>query len=70
MKKYDTYKNSGIQWIGQVPEHWSVRKLKHIVSSIKSGGTPTSSNDSFYSEDGFPWVAIGDMSSSSYVLDI
>ena len=69
MKKYDTYKNSGIQWIGQVPEHWSVRKLKHIVSSIKSGGTPTSSNDSFYSEDGFPWVAIGDMSSSSYVLD-
>lgn len=69
MKKYDTYKDSGIQWIGQVPEHWSVRKLKHIVSSIKSGGTPTSSNDSFYSEDGFPWVAIGDMSSSSYVLD-
>ena len=69
MKKYDTYKDSGNQWIGQVPEHWSVRKLKHIVSSIKSGGTPTSSNDSFYSEDGFPWVAIGDMSSSSYVLD-
>ena len=69
MKKYDTYKDSGNQWIGQVPEHWSVRKLKHIVSSIKSGGTPTSSNDTFYSEDGFPWVAIGDMSSSSYVLD-
>lgn len=31
MKQYPKYKESGIQWIGQVPEHWDVSKLKYFV---------------------------------------
>ena len=31
MKKYKTYKDSGIEWIGKIPEHWSLKPLKHIV---------------------------------------
>jgi type I restriction enzyme S subunit len=27
MKKYDKYKDSGIEWIGEIPEHWNVDKL-------------------------------------------
>ena len=33
MKKYNTYKDSGIQWIGDIPGHWSVRKLFQIADS-------------------------------------
>ena len=29
MKKYDEYKDSGVAWIGEVPKHWEVCKLKH-----------------------------------------
>jgi len=29
MKKYDNYKDSGIEWIGEIPEHWKVKKIKH-----------------------------------------
>ena len=29
MKKYDEYKDSGVAWIGEVPKHWEVGKLKH-----------------------------------------
>ena len=29
MKKYDEYKDSGVAWIGDVPKHWEVGKLKH-----------------------------------------
>lgn len=29
MKKYETYKDSGIEWIGQIPEHWEVIPMKH-----------------------------------------
>ena len=29
MKKYDEYKDSGVEWIGEVPKHWEVCKLKH-----------------------------------------
>lgn len=31
MKKYDSYKDSGIEWIGEIPSHWGVKKLKHVA---------------------------------------
>lgn len=27
MKKYDKYKNSGVQWLGEIPEHWELTRL-------------------------------------------
>jgi type I restriction enzyme S subunit len=35
MKKYDTYKPSGVEWIGEIPEHWEEKKFKHIFSEKK-----------------------------------
>ena len=29
MKRYDSYKDSGVQWIGEIPEHWTVGKIKY-----------------------------------------
>lgn len=34
-------KPSGVDWIGDIPEHWEVRKLKHIAT-MKSGDNLTS----------------------------
>lgn len=31
MKQYPTYKESGVQWIGLIPEHWNVTKTKYIA---------------------------------------
>ena len=30
MKRYDKYKDSGVEWIGEVPSHWSICKIKHL----------------------------------------
>lgn len=30
MQRYDSYKDSGVKWLGQIPEHWEVRKAKYI----------------------------------------
>ena len=30
-------KDSGVEWLGQVPEHWNVSKLKNIIQSLESG---------------------------------
>jgi len=27
--RYPKYKDSGVEWLGQVPEHWEVKRLKH-----------------------------------------
>ncbi len=43
MKKYDSYIDSGIQWIGEIPSHWEVNKLKYIGNAI--GGLTYSPND-------------------------
>ena len=26
-QRYDTYKNSGVQWLGEIPGHWETRKI-------------------------------------------
>ena len=33
-------KDSGVEWIGEIPEHWEVRKLKFLTAKIGSGVTP------------------------------
>ena len=42
-KEYSNYNDSGIEWIGDIPEGWEVKKLKHIFDTIRGGTTPTSS---------------------------
>ena len=39
MKKYDEYKDSGVAWIGEVPRHWEVIKLKYKYH-FQTGATP------------------------------
>ncbi|MBQ0076882.1 MAG: restriction endonuclease subunit S [Bacteroidales bacterium] len=48
MKKYEKYKESGIQWIGQVPEHWKKKRVKHIAKLVN--GYPFQSGT--YCEEG------------------
>ena len=33
MKRYSEYKDSGVKWIGEIPEHWDCRKLKTLLFS-------------------------------------
>ena len=37
MKKYNNYKDSGIEWIGKIPEHWDIILFKRIILKIKDG---------------------------------
>lgn len=34
-------KDSGVDWIGEIPEHWEIRKLKSITEIISKGTTPS-----------------------------
>ena len=40
---YPAYKDSGVQWLGKVPQHWEVRRLKTMVSNTVD---PTRSRES------------------------
>lgn len=60
-------KDSGIEWIGEIPKEWYVIKNKYLLKDMYSGGTPTSTNQDFYIEDGVPFISISDMSNNDYV---
>ena len=62
-------KNSGIERIGDIPKDWQTIKNKYLLNQMYSGGTPTASNDSFYADEGIPFVSISDMSTVEYVFD-
>jgi len=46
-KAYPKYKSSGVAWLGDVPEHWEVKRLKYSASTIM-GQSPNSDE---YSDD-------------------
>lgn len=39
MKRYDTYKDSGIEWFGAIPRHWTLSKAKHMFHLVNDNVT-------------------------------
>ena len=37
---YPKYKDSGVEWLGDIPEHWNVKKLKYICN-VQTGDKDT-----------------------------
>ncbi|MBT4208005.1 restriction endonuclease subunit S [Candidatus Woesearchaeota archaeon] len=54
-------KDSGVEWIGDIPSDWKVKKLTYVTNSIGSGTTPKTSNSLFYEEGHIPWLNTGDL---------
>ena len=64
-----TYKDSGIEWIGEIPEEWEVSKVKYKYE-FTTGFTPDTSNSEFYDdENGAIWVTIADIDENKYIFD-
>jgi type I restriction enzyme S subunit len=38
--RYPAYKPSGVEWLGEVPEHWNLVQIKRILQSIEQGWSP------------------------------
>ncbi|MFQ2358790.1 restriction endonuclease subunit S [Aeromonas dhakensis] len=62
-------KDSGVEWLGQVPEHWSVIYIKHL-SEVKRGASPRPIDDpKYFDEDGeYAWTRIADVSNAGMYL--
>lgn len=64
-------RNSGVAWLGEIPAHWKVIRIKHITP-VKRGASPRPIDDpKYFDDDGeFAWVRITDVSASDrYLLD-
>lgn len=52
-------KDSGVEWLGKVPEDWQLKQIRHLCTS-NGGGTPSKSNPNFWVGN-IPWVSPKDM---------
>lgn len=51
-------KDSQISWLGQIPEHWEVKRMKEICLDVFTGATP-STNQPEYWDGNIPWIPSG-----------
>lgn len=61
VKSYPLYKDSAIAWLGDVPEHWEVKRIQDLAYKIGDGlhGTPNyiDSSDFYFGSSGFKGIS-------------
>jgi type I restriction enzyme S subunit len=58
-KPYPDYKDSGVEWVGKIPAHWDIKKLRRIFRVI-NGSTPKSGVLDYWDGD-IVWVTPDDL---------
>lgn len=61
-----TMKDSGVEWIGEIPEGWVTLRMKNIFD-IVAGATPDSNNTAYWDGD-VVWVTPADFKSSDHYI--
>jgi type I restriction enzyme S subunit len=60
-------KDSGVGWLGEIPAHWEMKRLKFVTSFVTSGSRGWAQ---YYSDDGAIFIRIGNLSRTSIALDL
>lgn len=59
---YPAYKDSGVEWLGKIPEGWEVWKVSHAFTTC-SGTTPPAGEEKWYGGN-IPWITTGELRES------
>jgi len=52
-------KESGVEWLGEIPAHWEVKRIKW-VARMESGHTPDKKIESYWQGGDIPWISLAD----------
>ncbi len=48
-------RDSGVEWLGEIPAHWEVIRIKHLAQ-LGNGSTPLRDNKEYWKNGTFPWL--------------
>ncbi|MFN8469367.1 MAG: restriction endonuclease subunit S [Caldilineaceae bacterium] len=66
-RRYAEYKDSGVEWLGEVPAHWEDMQLKRELAFVTSGSRGWAEN---YADEGDIFLRIGNLTRDSVALDL
>jgi type I restriction enzyme S subunit len=68
-RPYPEYKDSGVEWLSEVPVHWEIKKIKRLCL-VRRGASPRPIDDPVYFDDEgeYSWVRIADVTASGRYL--
>jgi type I restriction enzyme S subunit len=72
--QYPEYKDSGVEWLGEVPVHWNVGSARWLTQRY-SGGTPDKTKLEYWEDGTVPWLNSGAVNDrlitepSTYITD-
>ena len=64
MKRYDSYKDSGVKWLGEIPSHWDSASLLYLLRAKISDGPHETPN---LIEDGIPFISIDSLNDTKEI---
>ena len=60
-RPYPVYKNSGVEWLGKVPAHWEVRRVKQAAQILRGKFTHRPRNDPSLYDGLYPFIQTGEV---------
>ena len=58
-------KDSGVEWIGEIPSHWGFVKVGHYTHVVRGGSPRPSGDPKFFNGDFIHWITVKDITSKS-----
>ena len=72
-----TMKDSGVEWLGEVPEHWEVKQLRHIAKIVRGASPRPAGDPKFFTSEAVigqttPWVTVAEITKDAeiYLRDV
>jgi type I restriction enzyme S subunit len=62
-------KRSGVEWLGDIPAHWEMKRLKHLAESLQTGPFGTQLHADEYIEDGIPVINPANLERGTIIPD-
>ncbi len=65
-QRYPEYKDSGVEWLGEVPAHWGVLRLKNVLAQKVTDGPHTTP---VFIDEGVPFLSVDGIQNGELVFD-
>ena len=52
-------KDSGVEWLGQIPQAWNVLPIRRLAARVQTGSTPPTEVEAYYRNGELPWFGPG-----------